>query len=557
VPVFILFIICSLFIATSSHSSEINIPGDFNIPLGTKFERLKNSDQPIDYVMQTNTWESIDDKIPNYGYIDESMWLKTTIINKKSSNHDFIFSIESSILDYIDIYVIKDNKIKSVFFSGDLRSLDKREISHRYTLIPLEIKKGDSIDLYLKIQSNGSVQLPMYLKDSSQSMTDLSTSSLLHGIFGGLILIMIIYNLFLFISFKESSYLFYVLFASSTLFFQSIEYGFATEYIWYDYALINDFIIPIILPLILISMSLFLIKVLEIKKQDTSSYYTITSLIFINFFIFLGSLIFEYNIMCQMGTFSAIITNIIHLIIAFKYAKNGDITTKFVLLALVSFVTGLILMSFEKIGILETNIITSNSLKVGQSIEILLLSIALSFKINKLVHQVSHDRLTGVMNRLGFDLEMKEKFESSNYRQSPITLLMLDVDKFKHINDRFGHVVGDKVLIHLSSIVKNIMSKYNGSVFRYGGEEFGVIIADSTSSHAKHIAEEIRAEIDSTPFYSKVDDVKINLTISIGCGHYNGTDDSNHYEDLIKYSDQLLYKAKDGGRNQVVCGEFE
>lgn len=550
--IFLLILFCVF--TQLSYSGEITIPMHLNVKLGQQFNILKTTDLNINEAIESSEWADINVDTPNFGYMKESFWVKSNITNKSNYNN-YNFSIESSLLDYVDIYIIQNNKIKDIYLSGDLRPISTRIVPHRYTVLPLRFNKGESLDIYIKIQSNGSIQLPMYIKTDIQSSLDLSSSSFFHGIFGGIILIMVLYNLFLFLAFKEKSYLYFVLFASFTLLFQYTEYGFATQYSWGDTPIINSFLIPILIPLVLIFMSLFLASALNVKKSDTFAFNLLLLLFSVNFLIFIGSLIFDYNTMCTIATYSAVITNPCHLIIAVIYAKKGDTSMKIIALSLLSFVVGLILFSFEKLGIVESSFITENSLKLGQAFEILFISIALSFKINKLVHQVSHDKLTGVPNRLGFDLHMSEQFEKSQYTKSPLSLLMIDVDKFKNINDRYGHTVGDDVLIHMSSIVKNVMSKYDGTVFRYGGEEFGVILFGKTPTNSANIAEDIRNEIEKTPFYSN--SVKIPLTISIGCGHYDGEEKTVKYEDLIKHADKLLYDAKNAGRNVVISGHLD
>lgn len=540
--------------AYKANPSYIDVSTDLNSKLGTKFQILQETGHNIDEVLNISNWDNIYDDIPNLGYMKKDFWLKSTIKNTKSGY--YIFSIETSLIDYIDIYLVRNKVIEDIHLSGDLRKLSIRTIPHRYTLVPINFNdKPQDIEIYIKLQSSGSIQIPMYIKEHIQSGLDLSTSSFLHGLFGGLILIMVIYNMCLFVAFKETSYLFFVLFATFTLLFQYAEYGFATEYTWGEYPVINSFLIPILIPLILMFMSLFLGSILNVKRDHKITFKLLVLLFTMNFLIFIGALLFEYNLMCELATYAAIITNPCHLIIALIYAKKGDLSVKMIALSLLSFVLGLILFSFEKLGLISSTFITANSLKFGQALEILFISIALSFKINKLVHQASHDKLTGVPNRLGFDIKMKESFEKSQIDNSPLSLLMLDVDKFKSINDRFGHDIGDKVLIHISSIIKNVMTKHNVTVFRYGGEEFSVILSGKTSSNAVSIAEEIRKEIEKTPFH--FNSAKKTFTISIGCGHYNGDNKTMHYEDLIKHADKLLYEAKNTGRNKIVSGHLE
>ncbi len=158
------------------------------------------------------------------------------------------------------------------------------------------------------------------------------------------------------------------------------------------------------------------------------------------------------------------------------------------------------------------------------------------------------DPLTGLYNRLYFNEKFKEEFERSKRLKLPFSFLMIDIDRFKRVNDTYGHDVGDKVLVVTAGTVKGNVRAID-IVSRYGGEEFAVILLRTYKEHCLPIAERIRRAVEerSVPVNGKT----IKVTISVGCTTYNGEDDVKP-EEVIKRADEALYMAKKQGRNRSI-----
>ncbi len=156
------------------------------------------------------------------------------------------------------------------------------------------------------------------------------------------------------------------------------------------------------------------------------------------------------------------------------------------------------------------------------------------------------DSLTGLKNRRSFDSIIPNTLEELKSKQSPYTIMFLDIDYFKSINDTYGHDIGDIVLQHLSQI---LLSQKNASdfAFRWGGEEFVLLMPNLNKEQAEQVAERIRQAIESTP--CNVDENSIRYTASIG---YFTSDHTNNIEQAIKQADKNLYTAKARGRNRTV-----
>ena len=145
---------------------------------------------------------------------------------------------------------------------------------------------------------------------------------------------------------------------------------------------------------------------------------------------------------------------------------------------------------------------------------------------------ITTDTLTGVYNREMMNRIFKDINDESNYY-----LLMLDIDKFKKINDTYGHLEGDKTLKHFANLLKETLKTYDASIIRYGGDEFLVIIKLLDQSLLDEIINSIQIEIEKS-----VDDLGFKYTTSIG---YNKIDNNKSYDENIAIADELLYKNKE------------
>lgn len=155
----------------------------------------------------------------------------------------------------------------------------------------------------------------------------------------------------------------------------------------------------------------------------------------------------------------------------------------------------------------------------------------------------SIDKLTGVFTRKYLEDSLKEELERSSKNNGQFSLIMFDIDKFKNINDKFGHQKGDKVLREICGVVKKSIRKED-TCGRYGGEEFIIILPGVTKEHAQNIAEKLRVKVAK----AKILGDKYPVTMSLGVAVY--PEHGNIEQELIEKIDQALYVAKETGRNK-------
>ncbi|MEC5032665.1 MAG: GGDEF domain-containing protein [Oscillatoria sp. PMC 1051.18] len=160
------------------------------------------------------------------------------------------------------------------------------------------------------------------------------------------------------------------------------------------------------------------------------------------------------------------------------------------------------------------------------------------------------DPLTQISNRRALEWELPRQIENACNQQIPLSLLILDVDYFKSVNDEHGHLVGDRVLQLLTTRLKHHL-RVQDTIFRYGGEEFVVLLKQADAPTAYAIAERLRQVICDQAF--QIDrNLSLLVTISIGVSTLTATDDPEGF-DLLKRADDNLIRAKSTGRNQAIA----
>ncbi|MCU4675522.1 GGDEF domain-containing protein [Catenovulum sp. 2E275] len=170
-------------------------------------------------------------------------------------------------------------------------------------------------------------------------------------------------------------------------------------------------------------------------------------------------------------------------------------------------------------------------------------------KNNKLEQINTQDALTGVKNRRYFDERLFSEFRRSRREKAPLSLIMLDIDKFKSINDNYGHLVGDQVIRQTARLIQQQIRRVADCICRFGGEEFAIILPATDLQGAHIFAEKIRESLSNENIVTS--DVTIRITASFGVATLYAND-NNHPDELIRQADKALYQAKQLGRNRTV-----
>ncbi len=282
----------------------------------------------------------------------------------------------------------------------------------------------------------------------------------------------------------------------------------------------------------------------------------------ITVFIFTSFSFFTYitpNITARIVIISLVISGIgFYSIWVLNKDKRNEFQFLEFLLSWVFIVHSTYLLARAYVTYVETPILdfmNTNTLQALSFFDVFMFSILItfgfSFLLNKelqsrLKYLSETDSLTGILNRGAFLKLIEQQSDHHKKNQTPISLVMIDIDHFKQVNDTYGHKVGDKALVHTTNIINSKLEKEQ-VLGRLGGEEFCIALPDTNLVKAIDIAQEVLSSLSSSPLIE--DSITLNLTISIGVAEHQSN--SNKIEDTLQYADEALYKAKEAGRDCV------
>jgi len=175
------------------------------------------------------------------------------------------------------------------------------------------------------------------------------------------------------------------------------------------------------------------------------------------------------------------------------------------------------------------------------------MAVHLKENFEKVSDMANRDGLTGLYNARFFQEALARDTERVKRSGRPLALVLFDADRFKRVNDRYGHPVGDQVLQHISRIARSVLRGYD-VLARYGGEEFIALLTDTTGPQAMQLGERLRKMAEQRPFIMD-DGEALKVTISVGVAVARAPYDK---KELISQADQALYNAKETGRNRVI-----
>ncbi len=158
------------------------------------------------------------------------------------------------------------------------------------------------------------------------------------------------------------------------------------------------------------------------------------------------------------------------------------------------------------------------------------------------------DQLTGLVNRRGFDKAIELEFKHAKKEKSPLAIVMIDVDHFKAFNDNYGHQAGDDCLKAVAGVLKGAACRTTDIVTRYGGEEFALILPNTTQAQAELVGERIIKAFKELAYPHEYSSVASYITVSGGIAQLQGHEDPKA---LIKDADEMLYVVKESGRNRI------
>lgn len=373
--------------------------------------------------------------IINFGFSQSVFWLKVDVNNSNSLN-DWIMEIRTPDLDIVSFYYKDENGLWKEKNDGDTWPFHKREIISRNIAFKLPLFNEGNVRYYIKIKSIGNIVAPVKIEKNDFFVSESLNSEVFFGICYGIMLIMLFYNLFIYFSIKETSYIYYVLTLACSMLFYGLYYGHIPQYI-------THFKSPALNPLLTIVGILWAITILQFVKiflnlaQVSLFFNRLMNLMLLLYFLNLLILLFIDPILPPMiNTFLAFPSIIIVLIANFLAIKKGNREARFFILAWSLYIFSIIIFILRNLGLFPDYEFIMNILLIGSIVEVSLQSFALANKINIYRWQKEQAQAQIIQlkdqNAAVLEQKVKERTIQLEQKNQEINILNKDLDAFSH-----------------------------------------------------------------------------------------------------------------------------
>ncbi len=317
----------------------------------------------------------------NLGYTESALWTRTILENRSNKSLKFVVEIGYPFLDHVHVFATKGQG-RSEWVMGDKHPFRQRPIDEPGFAWPLEIASGEVVSVLTRIKTSSSMQIPITLYNPGVFFDEKQRAMLFQGLYYGSMVIMVLYNFFLFLSVRESDYLYYALYVlSQCLFFVSMN-GLSFKYFWPDATNWNDGVIVVALSAMLFSGNLSAIKFMNLTKESGKTYTVFLGLVIVSVVLMLMSPFVPYK--------PGVITAMMLAILSFSFGipavlvrwYGGFPPGRFFAFGWLSLACGAIVLVMNKTGFVPRNFLTENAAQIGSVGQVMLLSFALADRLN-------------------------------------------------------------------------------------------------------------------------------------------------------------------------------
>ncbi|CAM8662949.1 GGDEF domain [Comamonadaceae bacterium] len=564
-----------------------------------KIDQAMADDQP---------WMPVARTSPNFGFTNHAYWFRFALDNLTGKATTRYIELPRPFLDDVRLFHFVGGRIVTRYALGDEQPFGQRAVQHQNFVMPLNLEPGRN-EIVLRIASTGTVEAPLRLWQPTAFYEAASHEHLMAGAVFGMLLVMIVYNLFVYVSTRDINYLYYISFVASYLVFWSTLTGYAFAHVWPEAIRWNSMAVPFSIGAACLSASLFADNFLKLHRFSLPAHRAMQTMALISIGLMLGAFVLPYVWVIRATSAFILIVSVAALSIGYWRWWLGARFARFYCLSWTAVFVGVSVLTASKFGWLPANFWVDNASQIGILSLVVLLSFTLADRINtdrslrinaqavalahakkaratqqamlqataeanrelenrvqartnelhaamdqlrlandKLQRLSMTDSLTQVGNRAYFDHSLVTEHKRASRLKQPLALLLLDIDHFKAINDTYGHAAGDACLRALADYMRQKVQRAGDLLARYGGEEFVVLLINSTLGDALDLADEFRADIASLEiaFESRT----LRITASIGVA---SAIPDMHFtpSQFVGDADRALYEAKDGGRNCV------
>ncbi len=536
----------------------------------------------------------------NFGYSASAWWLCLQVQPESAALRQWMLEVGYSSLDHIEVYVPRAGGGFDKLVSGDSLPFSERPYPHRHHVFPFELTPGKPQMIFLRVTSSGNLTIPVALwqPDALARSDRISYTAL--SLYYGMMLALGLYNLLLFLSTRDVTFLSYVAFTAGMAVALGTWNGLCNQFLWPDSALWGHLALPIGMAATGVFGGLF--TRLFLDTRDTALAYDRAILFCIAIFALIVVItpFVPYRIIAVSVSVLGMLFSGVAVAAGVHCLKRGHPGARYFLIAWTLLLLGAAILGMRNLDWIPTTWLTFNAMQLGSALEMLLLSFALADRLNvmrrekeratelalgakqemvealrkselELEHRVAErtheleaannlllekehelrrlamqDPLTGLSNRMFLNDRIERAITRARRSGDSIALMLIDLDNFKPINDTYGHAVGDEMLVTIAKRINEIVRE-SDTVSRLGGDEFVILLEDLRETGSmEFILGKLMAAITEPMDVGDGKCVSISASIGVAFAPLH----ADHATELLARADMEMYKAKSGGRNR-------
>lgn len=422
----------------------------------------------------------------NLGYTRSSVWVRFPIQAGHAGEGRWLLEIAYANLDEVNVWISSGGGIVSAYETGDTRPFATRPIQHRNFVIPLTFAPGEKLEVLLRIATTTSLQVPMKLWREGPFHQEDQRVQLLHGMFFGIMLVMAVYNFFIFVAIRERAYLFYVVFVIMEGAYQAFHQGFTFQHLWPQSIWWHSVSGGLFISLTIAFAAFFSREILEARKRLPRMGVFFGAAGAIACGIGACSLILDHSITARAISMLSIVAAPGILGAGAYLWRKGFRPAKPFTLAWAAFLGGGFLFAFNKLGLIGHNIVTEYGLQFGATLEVMLLSFALGQRINEERREKFFTKLRlldeQILLRQAYERFVPRRFlallgkesitdvELGDHVQRKMTILFSDIRSFTSLSEKMAPRENFSFLNAYLKRMEPIIDRHGGFVDKYIGD---------------------------------------------------------------------------------------
>lgn len=504
--------------------------------------------------LSSDKFKPLNKDVASHPFTNSAFWYQFKVENKENSPLSRLIVFEPAWLDSVNISVVSPKGELQSYEGGNLYPYSKRAINHYLINFKHEFGPGVST-VYVQVKTRDPFIVSISVMEKLAFVKEQVSTSTYTGLIYGGIIAMLFYNLFLFFGIKEKYYALYVLYLCTFLAANASYNGYTFMYLFSDHPTVQNWAQSTSIFLFILMGLLFANSFLNLEKYHQTLYKITKYVIFLIIGIaLLSAMVGGYHMHVMLSIILVMLVSIYIFGMALFSWLTGNRSARFFLLGAASGLIGAVITALTVMSFIPYSYMTYKANDFGMFIDVVLLSLALADRMKitqeeKLIaeDQAKTDVITGLLNRRAYSEMSYIEYQRLLRHQRALSVIIFDVDHFKHVNDSYGHDAGDYILKSVGNIVRDVIREYDYA-FRMGGDEFLLLLPETNEKQASILAERIRLRIENKKLVNEHNN-KFSVTASFGISQNRKIDTS--IENIVKRADKALYKAKERGRNKV------